>query len=303
MSDDEIPEPDRIEGAPHPRETQNLIGQEAAEAAFLSAFNSKRLHHGWLITGPRGVGKATLAWRIARFLLAAPADDSGMFGDALPVPETLNIPVDHPVNRRITALSEPGLFLLRPAWDEKKKRLKANITVDEARKLKGFFQLSSTDGGRRVVIVDSADELNVNAANALLKLLEEPPDRTTLILASASSAPLAATNRSRCQKRWGFGTRSIGSCDTSCSRNRARQPEVESARLLGLRSVQVVVQCPTRSNFTPTLDIHLHANDTAVRDAGDPAFGDELRKIRDTRVVPHQNHFVVAIVHPFECIE
>ncbi|NHX27934.1 DNA polymerase III subunit delta', partial [Escherichia coli] len=75
----DLPEPDRVEGAPHPRETVRLVGQEAAEAAFLEAYNSDRLHHGWLLTGPRGVGKATLAWRIARFLLATPpADDGGL---------------------------------------------------------------------------------------------------------------------------------------------------------------------------------------------------------------------------------
>ena len=91
MSDD-LPQPDRIEGAPHPRDTPHLFGQELAEAGFLDTFNSGRLHHGWLITGPRGVGKATLAWRIARFLLATPAqEDDGLFG-APPPPETLDTP-------------------------------------------------------------------------------------------------------------------------------------------------------------------------------------------------------------------
>ncbi len=199
MSDD-LPEPDRIEGAPHPRETTRLFGQTAAEASFLQAFNSGRLHHGWLITGPRGVGKATLAWSIARFLLATPpADDAGLFG-APPPAKTLEISPDHPVAHRLQALSEPGLFLVRRPWDEKTKKLKSQITVDEVRKLKNFFSLSAADGGRRVVIVDAMDEMNVSAANALLKLLEEPPENTTLLLISHQPSRLLPTIRSRCRE-------------------------------------------------------------------------------------------------------
>ncbi|WP_289043301.1 DNA polymerase III subunit delta' [uncultured Aliiroseovarius sp.] len=195
---DDIPQSDRIDGAPHPREAAQLIGQDAAEAAFLTAFNSDRLHHGWLITGPRGVGKATLAWRIARFLLATPPDDGGMF--APPAPSSLDVPADDPVARRIQALSEPGLFLLRRPWDDKNKRLKGDITVDEVRKLKHFFALSSAGGGRRVVIVDVADEMNTSAANALLKLLEEPPEGAVLLLISHQPSRLLPTIRSRCRE-------------------------------------------------------------------------------------------------------
>lgn len=198
MSDDDLPQPDQIDGAPHPRETSKLIGQSNAETAFLEAFNGDRLHHGWLLTGPKGVGKATLAWRIARFLLTTPKDDGGMF--AAPAPETLNIAVDHPVNARIQALSEPALFLLRRGWDERAKKLKTVITVEEVRKLRGFFSLSNPDGGRRVVIVDAADEMNVSAANALLKVLEEPPSDCILLLIAHQPSGLLPTIRSRCRE-------------------------------------------------------------------------------------------------------
>ena len=200
MTDTTLPEPDRIDGAPHPRETQALFGQDTAQADFLQAYGSDRLHHGWLITGPKGVGKATLAWQIARFLLATPpVQDDGLFG-APPPPTSLTIAEDHPVARRMLAGSEPGLFVLRRPYDDKAKRLKAQITVDEVRKLKGFFALSAADGGRRVVIVDAADDMNVNAANAILKLLEEPPDRTTLLLISHQPSRLLPTIRSRCRE-------------------------------------------------------------------------------------------------------
>ena len=192
------PEPDRAPGAPHPRETRQLIGQDAAEQSFLEAYNSDRLHHAWLITGPRGVGKATLAWKIARFLLATPRDDGGMFG-APPPPETLDVDPSLPVCSRIAALSEPGLFLLRRPWDAKAERLRAEITVDEVRKMKGFFELSAADGGRRVVIVDAVDDMNVNAANALLKQLEEPPEDTVMLLISHQPSRLLPTILSRCR--------------------------------------------------------------------------------------------------------
>lgn len=199
MSDDDIPEADCLPGAPHPREAARVFGHGAAEAAFLDAYASGRLHHAWLISGPEGVGKATLAWRVARFLLARPADEGGgLFGAPEP-PGSLDVAPDHPVARRVAALSEPRLFLLRRPWDEKTKKLKTEITVDATRKLKEFFALSAAEGGRRVVIVDAADEMNRSAANALLKLLEEPPERATLLLIAHSPARLLPTIRSRCR--------------------------------------------------------------------------------------------------------
>lgn len=194
----DFPEPDRIEGAPHPRETVRLIGHEAAQADFLQSYRAGRLHHGWLITGPRGLGKATLAWKIARFLLATPDDDGGMF--APPPPATLDIPDDHPVSRRLVALSEPRIYLLRRGLTETEKAVTQEISVREVRKMKDYFSLSAADGGRRVAIVDAADELNVSAANALLKLLEEPPSGVTFLLISHQPSRLLPTIRSRCRE-------------------------------------------------------------------------------------------------------
>ena len=198
-AEEEIPEADRIEGAPHPRETFTIYGQDRAQEDFLTAFSSGRLHHGWLITGPRGLGKATLAWTIARFLLATPEDDGGLFG-APPPPTDLRIDPEHPVAHRVHALSEPRLHLLRRGWDPKTKKLRSVITVEEVRALKRFFSLSSADGGRRVVIIDSADEMNPNAANAILKLLEEPPANTVLLMVSHQPSRLLPTIRSRCRE-------------------------------------------------------------------------------------------------------
>ncbi|ETX29731.1 DNA polymerase III subunit delta' [Roseivivax isoporae] len=201
MAEVELPEPDRVEGAPHPRETRALVGQAAAEAAFLNAWATGRMHHGWMLTGPQGVGKATLAWRIARFLVATPppADDDGLFGAPEP-PATLDISEDHPVARRSRALSEPGILLLRRGANDRGDRLAAEIRVQDVRDLKRRMTMSAADGGRRAIIVDAADDMNVNAANALLKLLEEPPANTVLLLVCHQPARLLPTIRSRCRE-------------------------------------------------------------------------------------------------------
>ncbi len=194
---DDLPEPDRIDGTPHPRETQHLFGHTAAEHTFLSAFNSSRFHHAWLISGPRGIGKATLAWRFARFLLATPTSDGGMFDP--PTPTTLDIAHDNPVSRRMAAMSEGRMFLLRRGLNDKETAYSADIRVDEVRRMKSFFTMSATDGGRRAAIIDAADDMNPPAANALLKLLEEPPASVTLFLISHKPNGLLPTIRSRCR--------------------------------------------------------------------------------------------------------
>ncbi len=195
----DLPAPDQAPGAPHPREAVQLFGQDSAEQAFLQAFVSGRLHHGWLLAGPRGVGKATLAWRIARFLLATPdAQEDGLFG-APPPPVSLDIDPDNPVAHRVMAGSDPGLVSITRSANDKTGKMRDQIVVEDVRKLGRFFGLSATDGGRRVVIVDAADEMNPSAANALLKMLEEPPARTTLLLISHQPSRLLPTIRSRCR--------------------------------------------------------------------------------------------------------
>ena len=182
------PEADRVPGAPHPREATGLIGHDTAVADFIAAARAHRLHHGWLITGPRGTGKATLAWQIAKWLLSDSDSDD------------LSSDPDSPVIRRIRALSEPRLQLIRRPVDEKTNRLRAEITVDEIRRLHGFFHMSAAEGGRRVAIIDAADEMNQASANALLKLLEEPPHDATLLLIAHQPARLLPTIRSRCRE-------------------------------------------------------------------------------------------------------
>jgi DNA polymerase-3 subunit delta' len=189
----EAVEADRLEGAPHPRETRNLYGHEDAEAAVLSAWAQHRLPHAILIGGPEGIGKATLAYRIARFVLAN-SKEAGTSPTGLAVPE------DHPVNRQILALAHPDLLVLRRLMNEDTKKPRTEIRVDDVRRTVTFFGSTSAYGGYRVCIVDSAEELNRNGANALLKVLEEPPPLSLLIIVSHSPGRLLPTIRSRCRK-------------------------------------------------------------------------------------------------------
>lgn len=202
MSDDEFDtreEEDAREGAalPAPRETAELVGHEAAEAAFLGAYSARRLPHAWLLAGPAGIGKASFAYRAARFLLAQ-REAGGLFGDAA-APATLAIPPEHPVFRLVAAGAHPDLLVVERAWDEKRKRLRREIVVDDARAIAGFLHLTPSQGQWRVVIVDGADDMNRNAANALLKVLEEPPKRAVLFLTCESPGRLLPTVRSRCR--------------------------------------------------------------------------------------------------------
>lgn len=188
---EELPEADRLEGFQHPRMTPELFGHEAREAELRAAVEGGRMHHGWLLTGPSGVGKATLAYRLARFLLAKPAERLAA--------ANLSVGEETTATRQVRALSHPALCLIRRPYNAKDKRFAASIPIDEVRRLRSFLALSAEEGSWRVVIVDTADELNVNAANALLKSLEEPPPRTVFLLVSAEPGRLLPTIRSRCR--------------------------------------------------------------------------------------------------------
>jgi DNA polymerase-3 subunit delta' len=178
--------------APAPRANPLLLGHEAAERTLLDAMHHGRMHHAWLITGPDGIGKATLAFRFARHLLAG-ACRTGQGA-------SLALDPSHPVFRRIASGGHADLTVIERAVNEKTKRLKRDIAIDDVRKINGFMALTPAEGGWRVAIVDGAEDLNQNSANALLKILEEPPSRAVLILTCSTPGRLPATIRSRCRQ-------------------------------------------------------------------------------------------------------
>jgi DNA polymerase-3 subunit delta' len=177
--------------APEPRANPHLLGHEAAETTLLEAMRSGRMHHAWLITGPDGVGKATLAYRFARRLLA------GVPAAAEP---DLALEPTHPVFRRVAAGAHADLHTVERAYDEKRRRMRTQIAVEDVRKISTFMSLTPAEGGWRVAIVDGAEEMNQSSANALLKILEEPPRRAILLLVCAAPGRLLATIRSRCRR-------------------------------------------------------------------------------------------------------
>jgi DNA polymerase-3 subunit delta' len=179
-----------------PRANPDLIGHEEAEQALLAAWSSSRMPHAWLIAGPRGIGKATLAYRFARFILAG-GGGGGLFGGP---PGSLTVGADDPVFRRIAAGGHADVVTLAPGMihpDTGKET--QEIVVAQVRQAIEFLLKTSAEGGWRVLIVDEAEAMNRNAANALLKVLEEPPPQCLILLVSHSPGRLLPTIRSRCR--------------------------------------------------------------------------------------------------------
>jgi DNA polymerase-3 subunit delta' len=180
---------------PHPRETNLLFGHREAETALLTAYRSGRIPHAWLIGGPQGIGKATLAYRMARFVLAHGQPLTGAVQKA----EDLAVDPDDTVARQVAACSHGGLLTLERTANDRGV-MRTVITVDETRETISFFGSTAAAEGWRVCVVDTVDELNPNAANALLKILEEPPQQSLFLLVSHAPARVLATIQSRCRK-------------------------------------------------------------------------------------------------------
>src|SRR5215469_4184811 len=181
---------------PHPRLNPDLIGHETAEKDYLAAWSGGRIAHAWLIGGPPGIGKATLAYRMARFALAHPNPAA----PAVQAATSLKVPAEAPAARRIAGQAHPDLLVLeRTAGDS--GALRTVITVEQVRRTVGFFGSTAGEGGWRICIVDAADELKYpEGSNALLKVLEEPPARSLFLLVSHAPGRLLPTIRSRCRR-------------------------------------------------------------------------------------------------------
>jgi DNA polymerase III subunit delta' len=182
------------DSTPHPRGTTVLFGHSAAEGTLLAAYRSGRMPHGILIAGPKGIGKSTLAYRFARFVLSHPDPAARDVQDAT----SLQVDPTNPVARRIAAQAQPDLLVIERTLNER-GTLRNQIAVDDVRRTVPFFGSTAGEGGWRIVIIDAVDDLNRSGANALLKVLEEPPRRGLLLLVAHSTARVLPTLRSRCR--------------------------------------------------------------------------------------------------------
>jgi DNA polymerase-3 subunit delta' len=274
--------------APHPRETTSLHGHAAAEQAFLDAYRG-RMPHAWLIGGPRGIGKATLAYRMARFVFAHPdPTDAGKAG-------SLALPAGHPAVRRVAAQGHPDLLVLERTVGDTGK-LRTQIAVDDVRRTIGFFGSTAGEGGWRVCIVDSADELNAAGANALLKILEEPPAKALLIVVSHAPGRLLPTIRSRCRR---LALRALDADDVARAlagvlQREIDEPEIKAAAaasdgsvaraldLIGGAALAVRERVNAMLDALPVVDpMALHALGDALGRSDETAFAAFVDAVRD----------------------
>ncbi len=189
---EERPIADRLEGIPPPSDSMELLGHTTELQTLADNYRAGRLHHAWLISGPRGIGKATFAFHMARYILSNPDQASATESVASNLwPET--------VVRQVSQASQPDLLHLTRPWDDKTKKFKTQLSINEIRKTQSFYGMTAGSNGWRITIVDAADDMNANAANALLKVLEEPPKRSIFFVLTHSAGSLLPTIRSRCQ--------------------------------------------------------------------------------------------------------
>jgi len=281
---------------PHPRETLTLHGHVEAEHAFLDAYRGGRMPHAWLIGGARGIGKATLAYRMARFVFAHPDPAIPAVQNA----ESLALPADNPAVRRVAAQGHSDLLALERVEDDKGK-MSTVIPVDMVRKTIGFFGSTAGEGGWRVCIVDSADELNAAGANALLKILEEPPAKCLLLVVSHAPGRLLPTIRSRCRR---LALRPLSPEDVARSladalRRDAGESDIKAAAiasdgsvaraldLLGGTALKVREQVNTLLGALPTVnprDLHALGDALGRDESAFAAFVDAVRDWLSARV-------------------
>lgn len=191
----EIPESDVFEGTPHPRGASFLFGHQEREKEFLETYRRGHFPHAWIIGGEEGIGKATLAWRLVLFLLCFPDPQDPQLAER----QDLSVDLSNPLRSLILSLSHPDVVLLRRIWNEKTKKAYTEIRVEEVRRMIHMFHQTPNQQNWRIGVIDCAEDLNRSSANALLKIIEEPPPRSVFLIISHKPSQILPTLRSRCR--------------------------------------------------------------------------------------------------------
>lgn len=203
INDIEADLPAAPEELPQPRAAVNIIGHREVEQQLLKIIESGKIPHAMIFAGLQGIGKATMAYRLVKFLFTQKEVDTGpsLFGTPEPVPTsgTLSVSPDDAAVKLIISGGHPDLLTIEREYDEAKSRFKESVAVDQIRKVNPFMHLTPFMGGKRVVVIDDADTMNNASQNALLKVLEEPPANAILILVAHRPGALMPTVRSRCR--------------------------------------------------------------------------------------------------------
>lgn len=230
----DFPDPVKLD---EPKNSNVFLGHEDVEKNLLKLFNSNKFPHGIILSGPEGIGKFTFAYRLARFLLSQEISDpnqDALFGDVEVIDhESMALAQDHPVFSRVSSGGHSDLLVIERIFDESKNKYKAGVEVAEIRKVTPFLRMTSGEGGWRVVIINDADTMNRNAQNALLKILEEPPEHTVLILVTHRPGALIPTIRSR-SRVFNFSPLSLDTMQTLLSMHGQLLSEEEVEALYGL---------------------------------------------------------------------
>ena len=287
-------EADRVDGTPHPRDARALIGHADDERALLDAYRNDRLPHAIILGGQAGIGKATLAWRLARFVLANPLIQTRAVLEAA----DLSVAAGSKVAAQVSSLSHPDVGLLRREVNEKTKRFYTEIRADDVRRVIGLFQRAAGAGGYRICIVDSAEDLNRSSANALLKLIEEPPPKSLFLLIAHRPGLVLPTIRSRArlvrlasldpsQVAKVVGT--LGRpwtdvpADVEAASAQAQGSVHDALRLLGHHGVELDAMVGRLLQRLPTIDwreVHKLADQVVGRD-GEAAYETTMTRIFD----------------------
>lgn len=192
MEAEERPVADRIDGISIPEECRRIYSHEDVLKRLTASFISGKMHHAWLLNGPRGVGKATVALSFAKFMFSNLDRTNAVQGFSMES-------ISDAVHGQVTGGGHPELLHLTRPWDSKTGKFKTQLSVEEVRRTQAFYGMTAAAGGWRITIVDAADDMNASASNALLKILEEPPKRSLFFVLNHSTGRLLPTIRSRCQ--------------------------------------------------------------------------------------------------------